>query len=485
MTGTFFGNTDALRERYGKITPEILREIQEAAGAKNVVAGDPEALESYASDEAGIMFTSMPDAVVKAESAEQVAAVMKVASKYKIPVTPRGAGSGLAGAAVPLCGGIVLSLEKMNRILEIDPVNRVAVVEPGVVTNELCKAVAEEGFLYAGYPMSTETSFIGGNVATNAGGGKVIRYGNTRRHVLGLEVVLPTGTVLNLGGRIRKDTWGYSLMQLMVGSEGTLGIITKVIVNLEPKLGKTVNLLVAFPDLDTAVDSVAKVVRTGISVISCELMDKLSVNIAASHVNTELPYQDRADAFLLIQIEGDSDERLEEGYEKVGTLCLENGALEVFVAESRTESGMIWNIRQNLAEAMRAHDPYCSLSGDMVVPLSTVPEMVEEIRKAGKERGITVGILGHIADGNLHPIIFKPAGMEPMEWAEYAEAFYDDLTSVAIRLGGVGSGEHGIGYVKMPIFLHSKPAEEIEIMRGIKRSFDPDGILNPGKLLGS
>ena len=485
MTGTFFGNTDALRERYGKITPEILREIQEAAGAKNVVAGDPEALESYASDEAGIMFTSMPDAVVKAESAEQVAAVMKVASKYKIPVTPRGAGSGLAGAAVPLCGGIVLSLEKMNRILEIDPVNRVAVVEPGVVTNELCKAVAEQGFLYAGYPMSTETSFIGGNVATNAGGGKVIRYGNTRRHVLGLEVVLPTGTVLNLGGRIRKDTWGYSLMQLMVGSEGTLGIITKVIVNLEPKPGKTVNLLVAFPDLDSAVDSVAKVVRTGISVISCELMDKLSVNIAASHVNTELPYQDRADAFLLIQIEGDSDERLEEGYEKVGTLCLENGALEVFVAESRTESGMIWNIRQNLAEAMRAHDPYCSLSGDMVVPLSTVPEMVEEIRKAGKERGIAVGILGHIADGNLHPIIFKPAGMEPMEWAEYAEAFYDDLTSVAIRLGGVGSGEHGIGYVKMPIFLHSKPAEEIEIMRGIKRSFDPDGILNPGKLLGS
>ncbi len=485
MTGTFFGNTDALRERYGKITPEILREIQEAAGAKNVVAGDPEALESYASDEAGIMFTSMPDAVVKGESAEQVAAVMKVASKHRIPVTPRGAGSGLAGAAVPLCGGIVLSLEKMNRILEIDPVNRVAVVEPGVVTNELCKAVAEEGFLYAGYPMSTETSFIGGNVATNAGGGKVIRYGNTRRHVLGLEVVLPTGTVLNLGGRIRKDTWGYSLMQLMVGSEGTLGIITKVIVNLEPKPGKTVNLLVAFPDLDSAVDSVAKVVRTGISVISCELMDKLSVNIAASHVNTELPYQDRADAFLLIQIEGDSDERLEEGYEKVGTLCLENGALEVFVAESRTESGMIWNIRQNLAEAMRAHDPYCSLSGDMVVPLSTVPEMVEEIRKAGKERGITVGILGHIADGNLHPIIFKPAGMEPMEWAEYAEAFYDDLTSVAIRLGGVGSGEHGIGYVKMPIFLHSKPAEEIEIMRGIKRSFDPDGILNPGKLLGS
>ena len=485
MTGTFFGNTDALRERYGKITPEILEEIQAAAGTKNVVAGDPDALESYASDEAGIMFRSMPDAVVKAENTEQAAAVMKVASKYRIPVTPRGAGSGLAGAAVPLSGGIVLSLEKMNRILEIDPVNRVAVVEPGVVTNELCKAVAEHGFLYAGYPMSTETSFIGGNVATNAGGGKVIRYGNTRRHVLGLEVVLPSGMVLNLGGRIRKDTWGYSLMQLMVGSEGTLGIITKVIDNLEPLPGKTVNLLAAFPDLDSAVHSVARVVRTGISVISCELLDKISVDITTKHVNTPLPYQDRADAFLLIQIEADSEDRLEDGYEKVGTLCLENGALEVFVAESRTESTMIWNIRQNLAEAMRAYDPYCSLSGDMVVPLSAVPEMVEEIRKAAKERGIAVGILGHIADGNLHPIIFKPAGMEPMEWAEYAEAFYDDLTSVALRLGGVGSGEHGIGYVKMPIFLHSKPGEEIEIMKGIKRSFDPQEILNPGKLLGS
>jgi len=485
MSGAFFGNTDALRERYNTITPEILAELKAAVGAKNVVAGDPDALESYASDEAGIMFTSMPDAVVKAENTEHVSAVMQLASKYKIPVTPRGAGSGLAGAAVPLCGGIVLSMEKMNRILEIDAINRVAVVEPGVVTNELCKAVAEHGFLYAGYPMSTETSFIAGNVATNAGGGKVIRYGNTRRHILGLEVVIPSGTVLNLGGRIRKDTWGYSLMQLIIGSEGTLGVVTKVIVNLEPKPGKTVNLLAAFPDLDSAVDSVAKVIRTGIPVISCELLDKISVNITTKHVNTPLPYQDKADAFLLIQIEGDSEERLEDGYEKVGNLCLQNGALEVFVAESRTESTAIWNIRQNLAEAMRAYDPYCSLSGDMVVPLSAVPEMVEEIRKAAKERGIAVGILGHIADGNLHPIIFKPESMEPMEWAEYAETFYDDLTSVALRLGGVGSGEHGIGYVKMPIFLHSKSDEELEIMRGIKRSFDPQGILNPGKLLGN
>lgn len=485
MSESFFGGTEALRERFGRVTSEILGEIRAAVGAKNVLSGDEDALENYASDEAGLMFTSMPEVVVKPETTEQVSALMAVASKYGVAVTPRGAGSGLAGAAVPLAGGIVLSLEKMNRILEIDSVNRVAVVEPGVVTNELCKAVAEEGFLYAGYPMSTETSFIGGNVATNAGGGKVIRYGNTRRHVLGLEVVIPSGTVLTLGGRIRKDTWGYSLMQLLIGSEGTLGVITKVIVNLEPRPGKTVNLLVAFPDLESAVDSVAKVIRTGISVISCELLDKISVDITTRHLNTALPYQDRAEAFLLLQIEGTSEELLEAGYEKVGTLCLENGALEVFVAESRTESAMVWNIRQNLAEAMRAYDPYCSLSGDMVVPLSAVPEMVREVREAAKERGISVGILGHIADGNLHPIIFKPAAMDPLEWAEYAEQFFDDLTAVALRLGGVGSGEHGIGYVKMPIFLHSKSAEEVEIMKGIKKAFDPRGILNPGKLLGN
>ncbi len=473
-----------MSERFNRITPEILAELREAVGAGNVVAEDADALESYASDEAGIMYTSMPEAVVKVESTEHVSAVMRIATRHCVPVTPRGAGSGLAGAAVPLRGGIVLSMERMNRILEIDPVNRVAVVEPGVVTNDLCKAAAARGFLYAGYPMSTETSFIAGNVATNAGGGRVIRYGSTRRHILGLEVVLPSGSVLDLGGRIRKETWGYSLMHLVIGSEGTLGVVTRVTVNLEPLPGRTINLLAAFAELDSAVAAVAKVVRAGLPVVSCELLDRVSADMAASHANAPLPCQDSTDAYLLVQLEGDSEERLDDDCERAGTLCLDNGATEVFVAESRTESAAVWGLRQNITEAMRARDPYCSLSGDIVVPLSAVPEMVGEIRRAASERGIVVAILGHVADGNLHPTVFKPEGMTPEEWTDCAEAYYDDLTAAALRLGGAGSGEHGVGYVKMPIFLRSKSPEELEIMRGIKRAFDPLGILNPGKMPG-
>ncbi|MDR1621360.1 MAG: FAD-binding oxidoreductase, partial [Synergistaceae bacterium] len=304
---------------YGKVTPEIVAELRAAMGERNVIFEDRDALENYSYDMTGKIFAHDPEAVVRPESTEQVSAVMRIAGKYRIPVTPRAAGSGIAGAAIPIHGGIVLSIEKMNRILEIDPVNRVAVVEPGVVTNDLCKTAAEKGFLYAGYPMSTETSYIGGNVGTNAGGGKVVRYGSTRRHVLGLEVVLPSGTVIELGGKFRKDTWGYSLLQLMIGSEGTLGIVTKVIVNLEPLPGKTVNLLAAYPDLDSLVLTVAEVVKSGTKMISCEFFDRFSAKVTTDYVGTPLPYQDRTEAYLLIQIEGDSDGELEAAYEKVGT----------------------------------------------------------------------------------------------------------------------------------------------------------------------
>ena len=241
---------------YGSLTKEIFEELASAVGRAAAII-DADALENYAYDQAGRVWGHMPEAVVRPRSTEQVSSVMKIASKYRIPVTPRGAGSGLNGGAVPLAGGVVLSLERMNKILEIDKINRVAVVEPGVVTNDLCRAAAAEGFLYAGYPMSTETSFIGGNFATNAGGGKVIRYGSTRRHVLGAEVVLASGEILHLGGRFRKDTWGYSLLNLLAGSEGTLAIATKLIVNLEPKPGKVVNLLACYPDVEKLVESVA------------------------------------------------------------------------------------------------------------------------------------------------------------------------------------------------------------------------------------
>ncbi len=427
----------------------------------------------------------MPEAVVRPDNTGQVSAVMKIASHYRIPVTPRGAGSGLNGGAVPLAGGIVLSLERMNAILEIDPVNRVAVVEPGVVTNDLCRAAAEKGFLYAGYPMSTETSFIGGNFATNAGGGKVVRYGSTRRHILGAEAVLPSGEIMELGGRYRKDSWGYNILQLLIGSEGTLAIVTKLIVNLEPKPGKTVNLLACYPDIEKLVESVSKVISSGKKIISCEFMDRNLVRYTTEYLGCRLPEQERSEGYLIIQIEGDNEEQLEESYEAVGKICLSCGAFEVFVAESRTDSAAMWNVRQNGLEGMRAKDPHACSSGDLMVPLSAVPEMLRRIDAAGREWGLEMGIIAHIGDGNIHPIPIKPEGMTPEKWAIYSEEFFEALIKEAIELGGVGSGEHGVGHVKQHIITQSKSPAELDLLRGIKRSFDPLNILNPGKMFFS
>lgn len=469
-------------EYYGTITAEICEELKTVLGPGGVVINDTDTLDNYAWDQAGRIWGHMPEAVVKPDNTEQVSSVMKIASRYRIPVTPRGAGSGLNGGAVPLAGGIVLSLERMNKILEIDTVNRVAIVEPGVVTNDLCRAVAEKGFLYAGYPMSTETSFIGGNFATNAGGGKVIRYGNTRRHILGAEIVLPSGEVLNLGGRFRKDTWGYSILQLLSGSEGTLAIATRLIVNLEPKPGKTVNLLACYPDLETLVESVANVTGSGKRIISCEFMDRSLVRYTTEYLGCSLPEQHRSEGYLIIQVEGDTEEQLEDAYETVGNICLKYGAFEVFVAESRTDSAAMWNVRQNGLEGMRARDPYACSSGDLMVPLSAVPEMIREINRISSEWGLEIGIIAHIGDGNIHPIPLKPEGMTPERWAVYSEEFFAVLIRKAISLGGVGSGEHGVGYVKQQILMESKSSAEIEVMRGIKRAFDPLNILNPGKM---
>jgi len=473
-----------MEKEYGTVTTEIIEELQEIVEAKNMIFEDKEKLENYAADEAGEIFGHLPEVVVKPDSTEQVSKIMQLANETKIPVTPRGAGSGIAGAAVPLHGGIVLSVERMNKILEIDKVNRVAVVESGVITNELCQKVLEEGMMYAGYPMSIETSFISGNVATNAGGGKVIKYGNTRRHILGLEVVLPTGEVIELGGKFRKDTWGYNLLHLMIGSEGTLGIVTKVIVNLVSSANKTVDLLVPFGDVETAVNAVADIVVTGgVLPVAVEFMDKLSVDLTTKYLNTKIAFQDKAEAYLIIQLDSESKEGLENIYEKVGEICLNNDALDVFVAESRTDSENIWKVRQEFAEGLRAVDPYASLSGDVVVPLSKVPEMMKEIEKIGKKYNVTIATAAHIADGNLHPELMKPENISVEEWPKMAEEIYEEMTEIAIKFGGAGSGEHGVGFLKKPIFLKTKLEAELNLMRGIKKVFDPNYILNPGKII--
>ena len=470
-----------MKRQYGTVTPAIVESLKRAIG-KNRVLCDEASMQPYSWDETGKNFATLPEVVVKPGSTEDVQAVMRIAQEHKIPVTASAARSGVAGGAVPLRRGIVLTTEKMTRILEIDRVNRTATVEAGVVTNDLCKAVAEKGFLYAGYPMSTLTSTVGGNAATNAGGAKGIRYGSTRSHVLGLEVVLPGGETLSLGGKIRKGTWGYDLKDLVIGSEGTLGIVTQLILNLEPLPGQTADLLVPFLSIEAAVNATSKVLALGVPLVSCEYLDRPSVQLTSRYVNYSYPFQDEAEAFLLIQVEGAKEQDLEEGCDKVGNLCYAEGAMEVFVADNRSDSAAIWSVRQNYAEALRVKDPYFA-SGDVLVPLSEIPRVVREVQTLAREYDLECVICAHIGEGNLHPDIFKPDAMSVKEWEVYSEKFFADLIRRVVDMGGIGSGEHGVGFVKMPFLVETKGAAEIALMRRVKEAFDPNWILNPGKII--
>ncbi|NNG68207.1 FAD-binding oxidoreductase [Caldanaerobacter subterraneus] len=468
---------------YNKLTPKIVEELIGIVGSNNVIYDDPEALEAYSHDEvAEKHYSHIPEAVVKPSSAEEIAQIMKLANKYKIPVTPRGAGSGLSGGAVPVYGGIVLSVEKMNRILEIDKENLVVVVEPGVVTNEINNAVKEYGLFYAGYPMSVETCYIGGNVAENAGGGRAVKYGVTGRYVIGLEVVTPTGDIVHLGGKVMKDVTGYDLIHLMVGSEGTLGIFTKIYLKLMPLPQAKVDLLVLFKDMDTAIKTVPKIMTFGrIIPTSIEFMDDLSFKAACRYLNEKIPFEE-AGAMLLIELDGNNKTELEEQYEIIGNLCMENGAIEVYVADNATTSERIWRIRRNIAEAWKQFSPHQSLE-DVVVPISEIPTFLKKIREISNKYRIPIPCYGHAGDGNIHATPIKPPELSMEEWHEKLEKLLEEMYVVVKELGGVISGEHGIGHKRkkyLPLVL--EPAH-IEMMRAIKKALDPNLILNPGKII--
>ena len=467
---------------FAKITTRLVAEFEKILGNNAVVFDDKDALENYAHDETGGEYYShMPEIVLKPENAEQISKVLKLASAEHVPVTPRGAGSGLAGASVPIYGGIVISFERMNKIVEIDKTNLVAVTEPGVVTNDLCRKVSELGLYYAGYPMSVETSFIGGNVATNAGGSKVIKYGNTAHHVLGIEAVLPNGEIVQFGGKRRKDSSGYDIVRLLVGSEGTLAVFTKIFLNLIPLPGKTVDLLVPFPDIHTAISNVGPLITESKTLPSAvEFIDDTSVVLGSKYNNIRLPYQEKADAYLIVQYEGHDRDELESIYEKAGKALMNGKAMDVFVADNRTNSEKIWRIRRNWLEGIKAFESHTP-TGDVVVPTSKIPEIMEYIAKISKEYKVQIPVAGHAADGNLHPAPMKPKDVNLREWKELSEEILSKIAIKASKMGGAVSGEHGIGFVKKELLKKTKN-KQYELMKSLKKTIDPLGIMNPGKL---
>lgn len=471
-----------MQNQYNRITPEIVAELQQIVGSKYVIYDDPEKLEPYSHDEvAEKQYAHFPEVVVKPRTAEEIAAMMKLANRERIPVTPRGAGSGLSGGAVPLMGGICLSVERMNQILEVDKENLVVVVEPGIVTNEINNHLKEYGLWFAGYPMSVESCFIGGNVAENAGGGKAIKYGVTERYILGLEMVTPEGEIIHLGGKTVKNVVGYDLVKLMVGSEGTLGIFTKIIIKLLPLPTSKVDLLVMFTDVESAIKIVPTIMTMGhIIPTAVEFMDRLSFQTAYKYLNEHLPNEE-AGAMLLIEIDGNSMEQLEKEYEKIGELCLENGAIDVFVADNYTTQERIWSIRRNIAEAFKVYSPVQSLE-DIVVPVASIPKILPEIENIAGQYNVLIPCYGHAGDGNLHATIIKKPEMNMAEWEEKLPQILSDLYERTYAFGGTISGEHGIGHKRKAFIGQVLDATTIELMKRIKRAFDPNNILNPGKI---
>jgi glycolate oxidase len=468
---------------YNPVTDEIADELRRIVGEKFVLYGDEEKLETYSHDEvAEAHYAHMPEAVVRPDSAEQIAEILRLANRERIPVTPRGAGSGLSGGAVPLHGGIVLLMDRMNHILEVDRENMMAVVEPGVVTNEINEVIEDEGLFFAGYPMSLETCYVGGNVAENAGGGKAVKYGVTGRYVTGLEMVTPAGEIVRLGGKLVKDVTGYNLIQLMVGSEGTLGVFTKITIKLMPRPKASVDLLCLFKTADEAIAAVPKIMTTGgIIPTAIEFMDRSSVHASCEYLNESLPYE-QAGAMLLITVDGPDVDQVEREYESIGELCFESGAIEVYVADNATTSERIWKVRRNIAEAFKVVSPHQSLE-DIVVPIAHIPKMVEGLQALSEKWDVPIPCYGHAGDGNLHatPVMNPDWTLE--QWHEKLPQILTELYNLTAGLGGMLSGEHGIGHKRKQYMSLFVSEAQLAMMRAIKRSLDPNGILNPGKIL--
>ncbi len=463
---------------YKKIDDAILQKLKKIVGEKNVsVSLDDK--ETYSHDEVAEL-SHEPEAIVKANSAEEISSIMKLAQAENFPVTPRGAGQGLSGGAVPVYGGIVLSLEKMDKILEIDQENLMVTVEPGVITGNLHRAVEALGLFYPPDPASLDSCSIGGNIAENAGGPRAIKYGVTQDYVCGLEAVLASGEITRLGGKVAKNVTGYDLIQLLIGSEGTLAIITKIILRLLPLPKMRVDLLVPFNDFGAAVKTVSEIIKSKIVPAALEFMEKDSVQASENLLQKELPFHDAA-AHLLITIDGNDKETLEAEYERVGGLCLENGAIDVLVADNQQMQDKLWEARRKIIEALKVLSPQGIMdTQDVVVPRTKLPELLDKIKGVANKYSLKIISFGHSGDGNVHINIIKDVADDV--WKEKDPKAAEEIYKFAVSLGGMVSGEHGIGLTRKKFLSLGSDEAQIQIMKKIKENFDPKNILNPGKI---
>jgi len=465
-----------MKSKYGKVTRQIIEELTAIAGKNCVLTGRDE-LEGYCCDEMPLAKPHPPQVVVKPADKQTIAKLLRLANQKKIPVTPKGAGTGLSGGCIPIYGGILLSLERMGRILEIDRENFVAVVEAGVTLSELSNQLEQQGFYYPIYP-GEMTATIGGNIATNAGGMNAIKYGVTRHNVLGLEAVLPNGEIIRTGGKFVKCSTGYDLTQLIVGSEGTLAVVTEVILKLTTRPAKREVLFAPFMNIQDAIDAVPEILRLKMTPTGVEFMERGIIEIVEKYLDREIPYHEYA-AFLMIIMEGESEDAIYEYFAQVEEICKQHGATEARVPGSARARRRLLEAREKFYHALKRYAPMEVI--DVVVPRHSIADFVRRVKEIAEEHRVPVIVYGHAGDGNvhLHPICLN---MSVEEWSKRLSRLVSDIYSAGVSFGGAISGEHGIGLAKKAHFQIETDKALLEMMKNIKKAFDPNNILNPGKI---
>ena len=460
------------------ITSIHIQSFKEIIGQQYVYT-DEETLQPYGHDETEALFYA-PEVVLKPKTAQEIAAIIKICNTYKIPVTPRGAGTGLSGGALPHLGGVVLSTERLNTILHIDEQNLQITTEPGVITEVLQNAVKEKGLFYPPDPSSKGSCFIGGNIAENSGGPKAVKYGVVKDYVLNLEVVLPTGEIIWTGANVLKNSTGYNLTQLMVGSEGTLGIVTKIVLKLIPLPKHDLLMLVPFTSLEKASEAVSAIFRAGFTPSALELVEIDALKIVSQFiVNTTIPVHDNIEAHLLIELDGNNVEVLQQEMESIATLLTSFGADEIFFADDAQQKEQLWKLRRRVAEAVKI-DGY-TIEEDTVVPRAQMPALIRGVKDLGKLHNFHAVCYGHAGDGNLHIRIKKLGTSNSMDDPEMMKAIRA-LFELVKQLGGTISGEHGIGLIQKEYMDVVFDEANLRLMRAIKKAFDPNHILNAGKI---
>ena len=462
----------------GLVTTDHLKQFKAIIGEQFVLA-DEETLTHYSHDETERL-SYLPEVVLKPRTTEEIAAIMRLCNEYHIPVTPRGAGTGLSGGALPHLGGVLLSSERMNSILEIDERNLQVITEPGVITEVLQNAVKEKGLFYPPDPSSRGSCFIGGNIAENSGGPKAVKYGVVKDYVLNLEVVLPNGEIIWTGANVLKNSTGYNLTQLLVGSEGTLGIVTKIVLKLVPLPKYDLLMLVPFASLEKASEAVSAIFRAGFVPSGLELVEIDALKIVSQSVDSSaVPVNDDIAAHLIIEVDGNNMDVLMGEMEAIAELLTQFEAGEVFFADDAQQKTELWKLRRLVAEAVKTSG--YTIEEDTVVPRAELPALIKGVKQLGKQYGFHAVCYGHAGDGNLHIRINHPTIKNSHGNAEMTAAL-QALFELVKSLGGTISGEHCSGLIQKP-YLHTVFREaNLHLMREIKKAFDPNNILNAGKI---